>query len=128
VIEETKSGKVAEPSDGEAGDSPSPENAPLIALPDALSVKQLADLLQVSGIDVIKQLMRNGLMVNINQVINYETAAEVVEGMGYKPNLESQTGQKSASLISKIKQSQLKQGKKAAASLKPRFYHGLHGP
>ncbi|MFC1954424.1 translation initiation factor IF-2 [Chloroflexota bacterium] len=120
MIEEAKQGKVAEPVSEEADDNALPVDAPLLEIPDALSVKQLAEILQVSGIDVIKQLMRNGLMVNINQVINFETAAGVVEGLGYKPQLMPQAGRKSNSLISEIKQTQLKQGKKEMANLKPR--------
>ena len=45
---------------GVSGSSSLPK-ARLIEIPYTLSVKQLADLLQVSGIDVIKQLMRNGI-------------------------------------------------------------------
>ena len=38
-----------------------------VEIPATLNVKQLADILQVSAIDVIKQLMRNGIMANIIQ-------------------------------------------------------------
>ena len=50
----------------------------LIDIPDTLSVKQLADLLQVSPVDIIKRLMRNGIMANINQTIDYAAAAAVI--------------------------------------------------
>jgi translation initiation factor IF-2 len=55
-----------------------------ISLPAAISVKQLADLLQVSAIEVIKQLMRNGVMANINQAIDFDTAALVAAYFGYE--------------------------------------------
>ncbi len=55
-----------------------------VSLPQALSVKQLAGLLQVSAVEVIKQLMRNGVMANINQAIDFETAAVVVAHFGYE--------------------------------------------
>ena len=58
-----------------------------IEIPHSLSVRQLADLLQISAIDVIKQLMRNGIMANINQVIDYEVAAAVAAAFGYEPRL-----------------------------------------
>ncbi|GAI05468.1 unnamed protein product, partial [marine sediment metagenome] len=51
--------------------------ANLIEIPHSVAVRQLADLLQVSAIDIIKQLMRNGIFANINQVVDYETAAAV---------------------------------------------------
>jgi len=120
LTKEAKPEELVEPLDGEADNSTTPSDTPLMEIPDALSVKQLAELLQLSGIDVIKQLMRDGFMVNINQVINYETAARVVEGLGYKPKLMPQPGRKSNSLISKIKQDQLKQSKREIANLKPR--------
>lgn len=55
-----------------------------LSLPPALSVKQLADLLQVSAIEVIKQLMRSGIMANINQAIDFDTAAMVAAHFGYE--------------------------------------------
>lgn len=57
---------------------------PQLILPPALSVKQLADLLRVSAIEVIKQLMRSGIMANINQAIDFDTAAMVAAHFGYE--------------------------------------------
>jgi hypothetical protein len=42
-----------------------PEAKRAVVLPRRLTVKQLADILGVSGIDAIKCLMRNGVMANI---------------------------------------------------------------
>ena len=56
-----------------------------VELPDALPVHHLADLLGVSPIEVIKQLMRNGVMANINQVVEYNIAAAVVADFGLRP-------------------------------------------
>ena len=55
-----------------------------LELSTALSVHQLADLMKVSSIEVIKQLMRSGVMVNINQVIDFGTAAQVTGFFGYE--------------------------------------------
>jgi translation initiation factor IF-2 len=55
-----------------------------ITLPPTLTVKQLAELLKVSAVEVIKQLMRNGVMANINQAVDYETAALVVSHFGFE--------------------------------------------
>jgi len=88
VAEVSKSGNISEAS-GEGGDgSSSSPKAPLIEIAPTLSVRQLADLLQVSAIEVIKQLMRNGIMANINQVINYEAAATVATNFGYQAQLK----------------------------------------
>jgi translation initiation factor IF-2 len=54
-----------------------------IEVPRVLSVKELGDLMGVSPVEVIKELMKNGVMASINQVIDYETAAIVASDMGF---------------------------------------------
>jgi len=54
-----------------------------IGLPPVITVKQLADQIGVSGIEIIKQLMRNGVMANINQSLDYDVAASVVSDFGF---------------------------------------------
>jgi translation initiation factor IF-2 len=56
----------------------------LIEVPDFVTVRELADIMETSPIDVIKQLMNNGIMANINQQIDFDTAAIVAEEMGYE--------------------------------------------
>ena len=53
-----------------------------VAVPELVTVRELADLIDVSPIAVIKQLMANGVIANINQQIDYETAEIVAEEMG----------------------------------------------
>jgi translation initiation factor IF-2 len=55
-----------------------------IQVPPALTVRELAALMQVSPIDVIKELMSNGIMANINQQIDFDTAAIVGTEMGFE--------------------------------------------
>ncbi|MEA3460156.1 MAG: translation initiation factor IF-2 [Chloroflexota bacterium] len=52
-------------------------------MPDLVSVRGLAKLMETSPIDVIKALMDNGVMANINQQLDYATAAIVAEEMGF---------------------------------------------
>ncbi len=59
-----------------------------VQLPPTLTVKHLADLMRVSPIDVIKQLMRNGVMAAINQVIDFDLAATVTPAFGYRAKAE----------------------------------------
>ncbi|UCC90290.1 MAG: translation initiation factor IF-2 [Dehalococcoidia bacterium] len=111
----SKSGNVLDPSgEGLSGSSSSPK-ARLIEINPTLSVRQLADLLQVSAIEVIKQLMRNGIMANINQVIDYEAAAAVVAAFGYQARLKP----RATSAISEIKRRQRVQDE-VLSSLRPR--------
>jgi translation initiation factor IF-2 len=54
-----------------------------IELPDFITVRELAAAMGVSPINVIKELMSNGIMANINQDIDFDTAAIVAEEMGF---------------------------------------------
>ncbi len=56
-----------------------------IEIPRVLSVKELGDLLGVSPVEVIKELMKNGVMASINQVIDFDTAAIVAHDLGFEP-------------------------------------------
>lgn len=60
-----------------------------IHLPANISVRDLAQTIQASPIEVIKTLMANGVMANINQLIDFDTAAVVVAEFGYEAALES---------------------------------------
>ena len=84
----SKSGNILDPSGEGLSGSSSSLKARLIEINPTLSVRQLADLLQVSAVEVIKQLMRNGIMANINQVIYYEAAATVAAAFGYQAQLK----------------------------------------
>jgi translation initiation factor IF-2 len=53
-----------------------------VELPPTLSVKELAEYLNVKTVDIIKELMRNGIMANINQQIDFDTAALVADTFG----------------------------------------------
>jgi len=65
-----------------------------VKIPPSLTVKQLADLIEVSAIEVIKQLMRNGIMANINQVIDRDTAVLAASDLGYEVLEEKGRGAK----------------------------------
>jgi translation initiation factor IF-2 len=54
-----------------------------IRLPRVLTVKDLADTLDVNAVEVIKSLMENGIMASINQVIDYDTAEIIATDLGY---------------------------------------------
>ena len=79
------------------------ETAKPIEIPHSIGVRQLADLMQVSAIDIIKQLMRNGIMVNINQVIDYESAASVATNLEYEPHLKPRAADGVAAVISELR-------------------------
>ncbi len=60
-----------------------------IILPSSITVRELAVTLGSSPIEIIKTLMSNGVMANINQQIDYDTAAIVASEMGFEAALEA---------------------------------------
>ncbi len=60
-----------------------------VAIPAALTVKELGDLLTVTPVEVIKRLMTNGVMASMNQTIDYDTAAIVAVDLGFDPTEEA---------------------------------------
>ena len=65
-------------------------NGKKVEIPSSLTVRELATLINVSPIDVIKELMNNGIMANINQIVDYDTAAIVAQEMGFEPQEATQ--------------------------------------
>ena len=61
-------------------------NRPL-TLPEILTVRELAELLDQSDIDVIKQLMRHGIMVSVNQTVDHQVAAVAAAAYGVRTRL-----------------------------------------
>jgi len=114
----TRAGKQSKSLKAESGNRPSSAKAPSIEIPRTLSVRQLADLLSISAIELIKRLMRNGIMANINQVIEYEAAAAIAADIGYEVRLKPRTTLKSTTIINEIKKQQLQS--EQFGKLKPR--------
>ena len=52
-------------------------------LPKTLTVKQLADQMAIDPVNVIKELIRSGVMANINQSIDFDTASAVAVELGF---------------------------------------------
>lgn len=58
-----------------------------VAIPETITVGELANKMAVKAAEVIKYMFKLGTMVTINQVIDQDTAAVVVEEMGHKVKL-----------------------------------------
>ncbi len=56
----------------------------VVLVPDYLTVRDVAELIDASPIEVMKRLIANGIMASINQQIDYDTAAIVIEDMGFE--------------------------------------------
>ena len=70
------------PGAGQAAESKPVAAEGKVELPPTLSVKELAEYLDVKTVDIIKELMKNGVMANINQQIDFDTAAIVADSFG----------------------------------------------
>jgi translation initiation factor IF-2 len=60
------------------------EKLKTIVLPNSIIVRELALLLETSPIQIIKVLMANGVMANINQQVDFDTAAIVASELGFE--------------------------------------------
>jgi translation initiation factor IF-2 len=56
---------------------------PEVSVPAVLSVKQLSEILDCNPVDIIKQLMRAGIMANINQTIDFVVASRIANSFGF---------------------------------------------
>ena len=68
----------------------------VLTLPETLTVKELAELMDQSAVDVIKQLMRHGIMVAVNQVIDHQVATVAAAAYGVRTRLMEYTEDTSA--------------------------------
>ncbi len=60
-----------------------------VTIPEHIIVSDLAQKMSVKAAEVIKQLMKMGMMATINQSIDQETAVLLVEEMGHKAIMQS---------------------------------------
>lgn len=70
-------------STGEKGSASKSERQKRLEMPASMTVKQLAGMLDVSGVDIIKLLMNYRIMANLNQTIDFDTAAVLASDLGY---------------------------------------------
>ena len=69
-----------------------------LVLPETMTIQYLSEVLNQNPIDVIKQLMRNGIMASMNQVVDYQVATLVSTALGIRTSMaESPTAAKGTS-------------------------------
>ncbi len=75
------------PAQSDRRPAPQPERKPekkIVELSDSVTVREFATMIGVSPINVIRELMNNGVMANINQQLDFDTAAIVAEAFGFE--------------------------------------------
>jgi translation initiation factor IF-2 len=61
-----------------------------LELPPSITVGQMATLMQVEPVKIIKQLMRRGIMAGVNQALDFETATAIATDFGYQAKAATQ--------------------------------------
>ena len=75
-----------------------------LVLPETMTVQYLSEILNHNPIDVIKQLMRNGIMASMNQVVDYQVATLVTTALGIRTTMaEPPTAAKEPKTASAVK-------------------------
>ena len=59
-----------------------------VKIPDEISVGELASRMKKTGAEVVKCLMKNGVMASLSQLIDFDTASFVAEELGRKVEKE----------------------------------------
>ena len=79
---------------GDAGEAPKPSRTAerraqtrALVLPETMTVQYLSEVLNQNPIDVIKQLMRNGIMASMNQVVDYQVSTLVTTALGIRTTM-----------------------------------------
>ncbi len=63
-----------------------------VSLPAFIKVRDFAELLQLPATDVIRALIKNGVMATINEEVDFETATIIAQDLGFEVSTE-QTGE-----------------------------------
>ena len=59
-----------------------------VMIPDEIGVGELASRMKKTGAEVVKCLMKNGIMASLSEIIDFDTAAIIAEEMGCKVEKE----------------------------------------
>ena len=79
-----------------------------VELPPVMTVSELGEALETNPVDVIKELMKEGIMANLNQQVDYATAARVAEELGWETLLiENEATQHTATYTDRQESSNL---------------------
>ncbi|GHO45218.1 hypothetical protein KSX_33810 [Ktedonospora formicarum] len=57
-----------------------------VSIPPQIIVKDLADMLDVTSNEIIRQLIKHSVFASINQVVEYEKASLVAQDLGFEPS------------------------------------------
>ena len=70
--------------DSRSGAQATVQAAPLVEIPAGVTVADLSRLMDIDPVETIKQLMRSGFMLSMNDEVEFETAAMVAQSFGLR--------------------------------------------
>ncbi|HWF57428.1 MAG TPA: translation initiation factor IF-2 [Candidatus Dormibacteraeota bacterium] len=91
-----------------------------LTLPATVTVKELAERLSVSGSELIKYLMGNGVMATLNQSVDFDTAALAADHFGFEAESEQRGAGAAAPAARRRRNPLLDQSDDDPATLVPR--------
>ena len=65
------------------------QQATIVKIPRSVTVRDLSELLHTTPIEIIKELMKRGVMAAMNQSVDYEMAASVATELGFEVEAEA---------------------------------------
>ena len=101
------------------------EQEKLLDLPIQLTAGDLSDIMEIPPSEVIKELMRHGVMANINEIIEFEVAVLVAHEFGFKvlkPKSDSTKTLKSDFDSSNLNDDSIKKPNGNYGNKRPDFY------
>ncbi len=81
-MQQSFGGKGKDKFKGKKSSQPVTKAPTSVTLPEEIMVSDLASRLKVTAAEVVKRLMMLGMMVTVNQTVDYDTAAIVADEMG----------------------------------------------
>lgn len=88
IIEDLKREQVPE-DDANIEDTTITEKQSII-IPIVITVRDFAELLNKPVATIIQELMKNGILANLNEQIDYETASIIAEDFGFEPQIKKE--------------------------------------
>lgn len=83
-----------------------PKKPKVVTLPESMSVSDLAQKLGVAGTELIKQLMKIGIMASLSQTVDYDIAAIVASELGIETAPEKDLAEEIFAAVSEDPQAQ----------------------